>query len=193
MTSLVWGRLFIALLTNRPPGARLSVEVDEQTRSESCVAPRQVDPRIPMPLEAICMKALAGRPEDRYPSAMELAEDIERWLADEPVSAMPEPWGDNLRRWGSRNRTLVTSFGAALLVGSILGGIAWRNAGIHAVELQTMSYVSAEKTARELLHQRRQGWTLNGLEKIVKACAHQNIGSIREDAERYGDRVPQWS
>ena len=50
--------------------------------------PRQVNPRVPPALEAIVMKAMALRPSDRYPSAQALAEDVERWLADEPVSGL---------------------------------------------------------------------------------------------------------
>jgi serine/threonine protein kinase len=49
--------------------------------------PREVKPDVPAPLEAICLKAMARELEDRYPSARALAEDLERWLADEPLAA----------------------------------------------------------------------------------------------------------
>ncbi len=52
--------------------------------------PRAVERSLPAPLEAICLKAMATKPVDRFPSAGALARDIERWLADEPVSAYPE-------------------------------------------------------------------------------------------------------
>ena len=48
-------------------------------------------PAVPRPLDAICRKAMALRPDDRYASALDLAADVERWLADEPVSAEREP------------------------------------------------------------------------------------------------------
>ena len=54
--------------------------------------------------EAISIKALAKKPTDRYRSAKELAQEIERWLADEPVAAYPEPWTVKTRRWTSRLR-----------------------------------------------------------------------------------------
>ena len=60
---------------------------------------------MPAALEAICLKAMAGEPEDRYASPRALADDLERWLADEPVSALPR--GDRaqrLTRWGRRHR-----------------------------------------------------------------------------------------
>jgi hypothetical protein len=42
---------------------------------------------VPRPLEAICLKAMALQPQDRYETALDLADDVERWLADEPVTA----------------------------------------------------------------------------------------------------------
>src|SRR5262249_44343235 len=59
------------------------------------------------------------RPEDRYASCRELAGDLERWLADEPVSAYREPAPARLVRWGRRHRTLVASLAATLLIGVI--------------------------------------------------------------------------
>ena len=64
--------------------------------------PRQLDPSIDRALEAVCLKAMALRPEDRYASPRALAEDVERWMADEPVSAWREPFARRARRWARR-------------------------------------------------------------------------------------------
>ena len=61
--------------------------------------PRSVDPTIDPALEAVCLKAMAPAPEDRYASCLALADDVERWAADEPVSAWREPLGRRARRW----------------------------------------------------------------------------------------------
>ena len=53
--------------------------------------PRQLDPSIDRALEAVCLKAMALEPEDRYATPRALADDIERWMADEPVTAWREP------------------------------------------------------------------------------------------------------
>ena len=53
-------------------------------------------------------------PEDRYASPKALAEDLDRWSADEPVLAYAEPWARRARRWATRNRTAVTSAAVAL-------------------------------------------------------------------------------
>jgi serine/threonine protein kinase/tetratricopeptide (TPR) repeat protein len=77
--------------------------------------PRQVDRRVPPALEAICLKAMALAPGDRYRSPRDLAEDLEHWLGDEPVSAYRE-WGpQRLARWARRHRPR-TRTGAALLL-----------------------------------------------------------------------------
>ncbi len=89
-------------------------------REAAIVPPRRRDPRLSRGLEAICLKALAARPEDRYPTARALAEDVTRWLGDEPVSAWREPLGPRARRWARCNRTTVTAAGVALLA-SVVG------------------------------------------------------------------------
>ena len=81
--------------------------------------PRQLDPSIDRALEAVCLKAMALKPEDRYASPKALAEDVERWMADEPVTAWREPWTRTLLRWLTRHRTGVTAAAAAVLVGVV--------------------------------------------------------------------------
>jgi serine/threonine-protein kinase len=90
--------------------------------------PRQADLSIDQALEAICLKAMSLAPVDRYPTARELAGDIERWMADEPVSARKEPARDRLARWGRRHRTLVAA--AAVLLLSTVVALAL---GLYAV------------------------------------------------------------
>ncbi len=59
---------------------------------------------------------MALEPRDRYTSARALAEDIERWMADEPVLARPEPMAERTLRWMRRRRTAVTAAVAAAMV-----------------------------------------------------------------------------
>src|SRR5262249_8635793 len=79
-------------------------------------SPRSLDPAIDRALEAVCLKAMATKPEDRYGSCRALADDIERWMADEPVTAWSEPWTRTLMRWLTRHRVGVTSAAAAGIV-----------------------------------------------------------------------------
>jgi hypothetical protein len=80
--------------------------------------PRAVHRQVPPALEAVCLKAMALRPGQRYDSALALAEDVEHWLAGEPTGAWPEPWPARLRRWTRRHRTLAA---LALLLTATLG------------------------------------------------------------------------
>jgi hypothetical protein len=78
--------------------------------------PRRLDPAIDPALEAVCLKAMALRPEDRYPTPRALAEDIEHWMADEPVATSREPWTHRSRRWERRHRVGVMAATSAVLV-----------------------------------------------------------------------------
>jgi eukaryotic-like serine/threonine-protein kinase len=81
--------------------------------------PIEIRSDIPKPLNAICIKAMQFEPADRYQSAGALAQDIERWLADEPVEAWKEPLLNRAGRWVRNHRTLVTTAVAFLFVSTI--------------------------------------------------------------------------
>lgn len=71
--------------------------------------PVEIRSNVPKALNAICKKAMAAKPMERYSSARQLADDIERWLADEPVSAWNEPLLNRAGRWVRNHRTVVTT------------------------------------------------------------------------------------
>jgi serine/threonine-protein kinase len=100
--------------------------------------PRQMKTSVPPPLEAICLKAMALKPEERYATAKALANDLEKLLADEPVTALPESQVVKLLRWAKRHRALVTT-AIALLVATVVG----LGLGLAAVERER------ERTAQE--------------------------------------------
>ena len=76
---------------------------------------------LPKALEAVCLKAMSRQPSDRYPTAIALASDVERWLADEPVSAWREPRMRTIGRWARRHRAAVQAMLASLLVLAVVG------------------------------------------------------------------------
>jgi serine/threonine protein kinase/tetratricopeptide (TPR) repeat protein len=119
------GATLYCLLTGQPPFAGEAVDVIPAVQKGEFRPPRAIDPTIDRALEAVCLQAMALKPEDRYGSPRALAEDIERWMADEPVSAWREPLSRQARRWARRNRTAVTGAAVALVAAVVgLGAVA---------------------------------------------------------------------
>jgi serine/threonine-protein kinase len=128
------GATLYCLLTGKSPQEGNDVgDILSKVKRSEFAPPRQLDPTIDKALEAVCLKAMALKPEDRYASCRALADDIERWMADEPVSAWREPRTRTLTRWMNRHRTGVTGTAAAALAGvvglvAVLGVQATANA-----------------------------------------------------------------
>jgi eukaryotic-like serine/threonine-protein kinase len=118
------GATLYCVLTGQPPFRGDVIDVIRDVQRGEIRSPRQLDPNVDPALEAICLKAMANKPEDRYASSRALADDLDRWMADEAVSAWREPYSRRMRRWGLRNRTAVTAATVALVAGVIgLSGV----------------------------------------------------------------------
>jgi eukaryotic-like serine/threonine-protein kinase len=119
------GATLYCLLVGAPPLEGVGIE-ELLVRAQRADAPpaRDVNPTVPPALSAVCQKAMALMPPDRYPTAAALADDVERWLADEPTSAWAEPWAIRARRWVGRHRTGVTTAAGAVVVAGICLGLA---------------------------------------------------------------------
>jgi serine/threonine protein kinase/Flp pilus assembly protein TadD len=79
--------------------------------------PRRSNPAIPAEVETIVLKAMEKNPSERYGTAQELADDLERWLRDEPILARRPSVGMRLRKWMRRHRPVVAT---ATVAGVIL-------------------------------------------------------------------------
>ncbi|MFN7734090.1 MAG: serine/threonine-protein kinase [Pirellula sp.] len=80
---------------------------------------RSLQPAVPRELNAICLKAMAKNRDDRYASAKDLAEDLERWSAGEPVAALPEGPIRSTLRWTRRHQPALLSGLAMSLLGLV--------------------------------------------------------------------------
>ena len=165
------GATLYYLLTGRSPvtGDDIGAVLRAVQRGE-LAPPRQLDSSIDPDLEAVCMKAMALRPGDRYVSCRALSDDLDRWMADEPVTAWREPLPSRARRWARRNRTAVTAAGVALLAGVV--GLA----AVLAVQTQAKSALA--DTNAELT--RSQAAVLARYELAVDAIATFHTG-VSED------------
>ena len=111
------GATMYHLLTGRAPCEAEQIgEVYQKVMTGNIPRPRSLNHRIAPALESICLKALALRPDDRYESAEDLKSDVERWLADEPVTAKQEPIHERLARWGRHHKPFVAGLMVFLLI-----------------------------------------------------------------------------
>jgi serine/threonine protein kinase/tetratricopeptide (TPR) repeat protein len=116
------GATIYELLTAQPvfPGQSRQ-ELLQQIASQEPVPPRRLEPAVPLELETVVLKALAKNPSDRYTTAQELADDLQRFLDDRPIHARRPGALEKLVRWGRRHRSLVavSLIGAGLLLISL--------------------------------------------------------------------------
>jgi WD40 repeat protein/Flp pilus assembly protein TadD/tRNA A-37 threonylcarbamoyl transferase component Bud32 len=119
------GATLYCLLTGKPPFSDGDLAaLLRAVEQGDFPSPRALNPQIDRALDAICRKAMALKPEDRYASPRALADDIEHWLADEPVAARPESWAQPMARWMRRHRTWARAGAAALLFVTLVSIVA---------------------------------------------------------------------
>ncbi len=185
------GATFYELLTGQAPiGARPGGESEKLTTPEllrraeqgEFPAPRAVLAAVPNPLEAVCLKAMSRDPAARYATAQALAEDLERWLAGDPVSAWPEPVIVRARRWVKRHPTLVVSTAATVLISLV------SLAAIASVVGQSNRTLATKNIELEQSNQREQEASSLAQENARKAQenatkAEQNAAVAREQSQ----------
>lgn len=108
--------LYHVLTGQAPYQATTRDELIGAVREGRFPPPRQIKKCIAPPLESICLRALACDPNERYASAGEMLQDVERWLAEEPVSAHRETFSEQMHRWRRKNPNLVSGVRAALII-----------------------------------------------------------------------------
>ena len=124
-------------------------------------APSEIDPNIPPAVEAICLRAMATQPEKRYDTALDLAADLEHWLADEPVSVYREPRLTRIFRWVKNHQRIVLAIAGVVLVALVSSLVSAIGLGSYA---QTESQLRAN--AEEARQQSLRSATLLAAETV---------------------------
>ena len=140
------GATLYHLLVGRPSiGAATLHELLEKIIAGAITRPRSLAPWIDPALEAICLKAMALKPTDRYTTPRALAEDLDGWIAGEPVTAYREPFRRRAGRWARKHRTaLATGATAATVAFGLLGAVAW-----FRIDQRNRTDASAQETLRQ--------------------------------------------
>jgi eukaryotic-like serine/threonine-protein kinase len=111
------GLTLYELLTLKPAcHSNDRLKLIEWVKNEEPLRPRSIDRRIPRELETIVLKAIEKEPASRYPSAVAMAEDLRRFLADEPIRARQVSTSERYWRWARRNPVIAALGGVLIAV-----------------------------------------------------------------------------
>jgi serine/threonine-protein kinase len=173
------GAVLYALLTGRPPFKGDTVlETLERVREREPESPRRINAKVDRDLETICLKCLAKEPQRRYASAVALAEDLDRFLAGQPIQARPVGVWERGIKW-ARRRPLVVAVGGLVLAMLLLGGamLVWEVWQRVAVE---RAVEPALERAELLQEQERYEESLGILTVAVGQLEGRGLGALRQ-------------
>jgi WD40 repeat protein/tRNA A-37 threonylcarbamoyl transferase component Bud32 len=173
------GAILYETLTGRPPfRAESSVETMRQVVEKDPASPRLLNASVPGELETICLKCLEKDPRRRYSTAQELAEDLGRFLRDEPIHARAVPPAIKVWLWCKR-RPALAGLSAAMVFVFVLGmaGVLWqwRRAELHA-QGERVHRRTAEQNANRL----RLNLYASDIRLAAEALRRGNLGLARQ-------------
>jgi serine/threonine protein kinase len=169
------GVILYEMLTGRPPllGENL-LDTLEQVRSGEPIPPTRLVPGLPRDLDTIILKCLRKEPQQRYAGALDLANDLERFLADQPIQARGSPvWERAIRR--IRRRPAVTLLSLAL-------GLAL----LALVGLGLCSHLHAQCNRAEMNESPTEAQ-----DDVRRTCQSEEIRKAREEEQRQRERAEQ--
>ena len=176
------GAILYQILTNQAPyqgdGAL------KAARACTYQPPQAIATSVPKALAAICMKAMQADPTQRYNTALELKNDIERYLADEPVSARQESIFERLQRTLRHHRVAVQMGGLMALLTIVMLSAFLSFAAKKNDELKT-AYDNEEAAKDEALRQSYR------VQESLKASVNENyVANMAQVSQALSDRQP---
>jgi WD40 repeat protein len=173
------GAVLFEMLTGRPPFAgATAIDTLSQAMFHEPVPPSRLVPGVPRDLETICLKCLQKTAEKRYATAADLAADLGRFIAHEPIRARPVGIPERTWRWAVRHRALSAAMAAvavllaALVVGSLLAAGYFR---------------ALEETQRRLAVKNGQLASDESRDRAAAVAAEHREAGLQQEAEREGE------
>jgi WD40 repeat protein/serine/threonine protein kinase len=165
------GAILYHLLTGRAPfqGETLT-DVLHQVVNDDPISPHLLTPRVPRDLETICLKCLEKEPSRRYQTAQRLADELSRFLRDEPILARPVGRIENLWRW-CRRKPALASLALVFILGFSGTVWEWRKASRERQRADQSLYESDMSLAQHAWDDGDLGYALNRLQAHLPRAA----------------------
>jgi len=186
------GVILYEALTGRPPFlADNPWDILQLVANREPVAPRQYQPKTPHDLETICLKCLAKEPQRRYATALELAHDLERFLANVPIRARPSSVPERSWRWCRRHPSAAALLAvAAAAVSAILALVLGYNARLARALARTEAAWQQVARAQTSLLQTLTGEIAQRLDGDLRELAAVPVAAAALMEQGFGgDRV----
>jgi serine/threonine protein kinase/tetratricopeptide (TPR) repeat protein len=165
------GAILYELLVGRPPfRAGNPIDTIRQVVEQEPVPPRQLEPRVPLDLQTICLKCLEKMPTRRFATAGALADDLRRFIDGDPIQARPTPGWERAWKWAKRRPAAVALLAVSTLaVVAMVLFIAWHNISLRG-KLDTA--INQERRARQ---------------REMDALAQHRLALVQQEAQKLYD------
>jgi WD40 repeat protein/Tfp pilus assembly protein PilF len=176
------GAILYALATGRPPfKAATPIETLRRVIDDEPSAPRALNPEVDRDLEAVCLKCLRKDPRERYGSALELADDLRRYLEGRSIRVRRATTVERAWRWCRRNPVvagLLASVGLLIVAIAIVSSVSAARLGVEARRAQGAESKALQRLFRASFLQAkasrgsgRMGQRHDTLEALAEAAA----------------------
>ena len=181
------GAVLYCCLAGRPPfQAPSPLDTILQVVSSEPTPLRQLNPKIPRDIETICLKCLEKEPLKRYASAEKLADELQRYLNDEPITARPVSQTERAFKWVKRNTALATALVTVFLVLILGAGISsWQAMeAYHQKQVAETETKRANENEQTALKQKKMAEQNEGYANRQADRARKAEKRAKEEAER---------